>query len=172
MKIESTEFTEETFYSIISDYLEHERRQLLARLRNIPDEADSLVPSIEGRSESDEKEWSAVETLAHMAISAQFFGWLVHEIATKKEIQGNILELLKMRDPTMIDAVKTPPVELASQLRSSIERTVEFIEKVPYDDLRTRIQYLGREMTGEDVLRISLCGHLEDHVEQIRKALQ
>lgn len=171
MKIESIEFTEADIDSFITDYFELERKQLIERLGSIIEETEALVSSIEGRSESAEEEWSATETLAHIAISARFFGWLVHEIATKKEVAADIVELLKLRDVAGVDAAQLPPDVLAKQVRENIERTIAFIEKVPYEDLRTTIEYVGRNMTAEDLLRIPYITHLEDHVDQIRKAL-
>lgn len=171
MKIESTEFTEADIGDFLSDYFELERKQLIARLTRIAEDTEALVPSIEGRSGSAESEWNALETLAHMALSAQFFGWLVHEIATKKELEGDINEMLKLRDIAGAEAARLAPDVLAKQVRENIERTVAFIEKVPYDDLRNSVRYGGREMTGEDALRISYINHLEDHVNQIRNAI-
>lgn len=171
MKIESSEFTEEDIGGFTTDYFDLERKHLIARLKKIADETDALVPTIEARTDSAEQEWSAVETLAHMAMSAQFFGWLVHQLATQKEIEGDINELLKLRDVTLVEGAKLPVDVLGKQLRENIERTIEFLEKVPYDDLRNSVRYGGREMTGEDTLRISYINHLEDHLDQIRKTL-
>lgn len=171
MKIESTEFTEEDIGGFLTQYFEVERNHLTARLKAIVEETDALVSSIEARSESAEREWSAIETLAHMALTARFFGWLVHEIATKKEVESDILDMLKLRDVAGTDAARLPPDELAKQVRENIRRTIAFLETVPYDDLRTPIKYVGRDMTAEDLLRITYCGHLEDHVDQIRKAI-
>lgn len=170
MKIESTEFTEDDIYGFVSQYFELERKNLIRRLEAVADETDALVPAIEERSESAEREWSAIETLAHMAISAQFFGWLVHEVVTK-DFEGDVHEMLRLRDVAGSDAAQLSPDVLAKQVRDNIERTVAFIEKVPYDDLRVSIRYGGREMTAEDALRISYINHLEDHVDQIRKAI-
>lgn len=171
MKIESTEFTQEDFDSFVEQYLIHEREHMKDRLTKVVDEIDSLVPAIEGRTAGDEQAWSATETLAHMATSAQFFGWMVHEIATKREIAGDIMEMLKLRDVAGSDAAQKPPSELAKQLRETIERTLSFIDGVSVDDLRNSIKYLSREMTAEDILRVLFCGHLEEHVIQIREAL-
>lgn len=170
MKIESTQFTDEVFDSFVTDFFDVERRILLDRLRNIVTTVNELVPSIkEGTSGQDN--WSATETLAHMATSAQFFGWLVHEIATKKDVEIDILDTLRIRDIAVSEAAKQPAAELARQLKDSITLTSKFVESVAFDDLRTPFKYLSREMTAEDLVRIPLCAHLESHVEQIRRAV-
>lgn len=171
MKIESTQFTEADINSFITDYFEHERKQLITRLRKIIEDTETLIPSIQDRSEPAEESWSAGETLAHMVISAQFFGWLIHEIVAKNPaVADQIFEMLKMRDVAGNDAARLPADTLAKQLRETIENTIEFISNVTVDDLRTSIKYISRELTAEDVVRIPLCGHLEEHIDQIREA--
>ncbi|MGH9194777.1 MAG: hypothetical protein ACRD1T_03445 [Acidimicrobiia bacterium] len=171
MKIESTEFTPDVFDSFIEQYLTHEREHVKGRLLKVVEEVESMLPAIESRSAAAEEKWSANETLAHMAVSTQFFGWLVHQVAKQEEIQGDIVEMLRMRDVAGSDASQKPSAELAKQLRDSIERTISFAGSVSVDELRNSIKYLSRDMTAEDILRIPLCGHLEEHVEQLREAV-
>ncbi len=171
MEIASTQFTEADIGAFLADYYEHERKHLIARMRKIIEDTEALVPPIMAHAESDDESWSGVETLAHMTISAGFFGWLVHEIATKKQTEVDLLEMLKLRDVTGADAAEQPPDALVKQLRENIERTIGFLEFVPYDDLRTSFKYVTQEMTAEDVIRIPLCSHLEEHIEQIRQTV-
>lgn len=172
MKIESTEFTKETILGFVDDYLETERKLIVNRLREIITQTEALLPSLEAPAESSSESWNAVETVAHMATSSNFFGWLVHEVATKEDVDtSGILEMIKLRDIVTTDAVQLPPEALMKQLRDNIEQTIEFVEQVPYKDLRRTFDYVGTDMTAEDILRIPLCGHLESHVEQIRNAV-
>ena len=171
MKIESPEFTKADFDSFLTQSFERERKQLVDRLTAIVEEAEKLLPSIEGAGVSEQDQWTTIETLAHMAVTSQFFGWLAHEIATTKKVEGDILEMLKLRDLTIKDAAQMPPESLAQQLRQNLERTIAFVETVPFEDLRTQFDFLGRRMTAEDILRITLSAHLEDHLEQIRTAI-
>ena len=171
MKVESPEFTEAEIDGFVTDYFEDERRGLIRRLEKIVEETDALVPAIQGREQTPDDSWSAVETLAHMATTAQFFGWLVHEVVTKKEIDVDIVGMIKLRDIVTNDAADLPPKDLAGQVRQNIERTIHFIKDVPYDDLRVRFQYVGRELTAEDVIRIPLSAHLESHIRQMKAGL-
>lgn len=172
MKIESTEFTTEDIHGFVDDYLETERKLLLARLREIITQTEALLPSLESPAESSGESWNAIETLAHMATTSNFFGWLVHEVATKEEVDtSGILEMIKLRDIVTTDAVQLPPEALVKQLRDNVEKTIEFVETVPYADLRKTFDYVGRTMSAEDILRIPLCGHLESHIEQMRNAI-
>jgi hypothetical protein len=171
MKIESTSFTDADYDAIVEGYLERERGHLVARLRSIPDQVDALAPSLEAGATT-EQDWNGIETLAHMAIGAQFFGWAIHEISQGKEIGGQMLELMNMRDPSMMDALQQPPDVLAKQLLDAVERTAVFLETVPYDDLRNSVRFASRQLSAEDFTRISLVHHLEDHVEQMRTAIE
>lgn len=170
MKLESIEFTDETIDGFIGDYFESERKLLIDRLRRVLDETDELAPSIKP-SDSPDNSWNAVETLAHMATTAQFFGWLASHVASKKEMEGSLTEMLKLRDVVSNDAAQMPVEELVNELRKNLEQTISFLETVGYDDLRTPFQYVGRTMTGEDLIRVPLCAHLESHVAQIREAV-
>lgn len=171
MRVESPEFTEADVRSFVTDYYERERNILIERLRRIPDEVDSLVNRIEGRKKNDREDWGAGEILAHMASSAQYFGWLTHQAATKQDV-GDILQMIRLRDVAIGDLSQQAPDELAKQLRESVERTIEFLEKVPYEDLRRTFDYVGLPMSGEDLIRIPLCSHLEGHIDQIEESLE
>ena len=170
MKIESPSFTDQTYHEVIGGYFERERAELVRRLRAIVAGIEALLPSIDGEARSEGDAWNPVETLAHIAVSAQFFGWVVHEASEGKEIGAQMLEFMKLRDPSILDAVQQPPGALAAQTRDTIGRTIEFLEAVPFDRLRTRIAFAGRELSAEDFLRISMVHHLEDHLEQARAA--
>jgi hypothetical protein len=171
MRIESTSFTDADYDAIVEGYFERERRMLIERLRALPDQVDELVPSLDGVGRSDEQAWNALETLAHMAIGVQFFGWAIHEVSQGKDIGAHIQEMIKLRDPSMIDALQQPPEVLAKQFRDGVERTSTFVETVPFDDLRNAVTFGSRQLSAEDFTRISLVHHLEDHVEQMRAAI-
>jgi hypothetical protein len=171
MKIESPSFTEADYHAIMGAYLERERKHLIDRLRQVIEETEALVPSLDGAGPSDGDSWNALETLAHMAVAAQFFGWVIHEVTKGSEIGDQMIELMNLRDPAIVDAVRNPPAVLAQQLRDSLDRTIEFLEDVPYEDLRTQIGFAGRALSAEDFTRISLVHHLEDHVEQMQESI-
>ncbi|MCA1727459.1 MAG: DinB family protein [Actinobacteria bacterium] len=171
MKIESPAFTEETYDMVVGGYFERERAQLLSRLRAIIEETEAVVPELEGREHPIGEDWTPVETLAHIAQAAQFFGWLIHQVASKSEVPPNLLDLLNLRDPAMVESSKLEPAELAGQARTALERTIGFLQTVPYDDLRTPFTFGTRQLTAEDVARISVAHHLEDHLEQLRAGL-
>ena len=171
MKIESTSFTAEDYDAIVEGYFERERAELIARLRSIPDRVDALVPALGSPETSEDPAWNAAETLAHMAIGCQFFGWVIHEVSQGKEIGEQMLRFMNLRDPSMMDALQQPPDVLAKQLRDGVERVSAFLETVPYEDLRNAIAFANKQLSAEDFTRISLVHHLEDHVEQMRRAL-
>jgi hypothetical protein len=170
MKIESTSFTAETYDAIVEGYFERERAALIERIRRIPDEVDALVPSLESGA-SEDPDWNGIETLAHMAIGVQFFGWAIHEISQGKEIGAQMLEFMNLRDPSMVDALQQPPDVLAKQLRDGVDRLTASLETVPYEDLRNAIGFANKQLSAEDFTRISVAHHLEDHLEQMRRAL-
>lgn len=171
MRIESTSFTDADYDAIVGDYFERERAQLVARLRAIPDQVDALVPSLEGLGRTEDQRWNAIETLAHIAVGVNFFGWAVHEVSQGKDVGPQIAEAIKLRDPAMVDSLQQPPEVLAKQLRDGVERTATFLETVPFDDLRNAVAFGSRQLSAEDFTRVSIVHHLEGHLEQMRESL-
>jgi hypothetical protein len=170
MKMESLSFTAADYDEVVGGYFERERSHLIERLRQVVEETERVIPELEGRPQPSVESWNALEILAHMAITAQFFASLIHLIAAGQHV-GDPIEVMKLRDPAIADAVELSPEILAKQLRENIEKTIEFLETVPYDDLRAGIEFGSRQLSAEDFTRISLCHHLEDHLEQMKKAI-
>src|SRR5918996_701088 len=127
MKMESLSFTAATYDEVVGDYFERERSHLIERLRRVVGETERAMLDLGGRPRSSGESWNALETLAHMAITAQFFGSLIHLIAVGQYV-GDPIEVMKLRDPAIADAVQLPPEVLAKQLRENVEKTIEFLE--------------------------------------------
>ncbi|HLF69788.1 MAG TPA: DinB family protein [Actinomycetota bacterium] len=171
MKTESPGFTREDVEGFVTDYLGRERGTLTARLRRVLDDVDTLVSDITSRTaDGSDDSWNAIEVLAHMATTAHFFGRLAHMVASQREI-GDLLPMLQMRDAVTEEAAQQGASALVQQLRENVERTIAFVEKTGPMDLRNPFDYVGIQMTAEDLIRVPLCAHLESHVEQIREAL-
>lgn len=170
MKTESQGFTREDIAGFVTDYLEHERASLIARLRQVLDEVDALIGQVSKGADASDDSWNPVEVLAHMATSSQYFGWLAHKVATKQDI-GDVLPMIQMRDNVTADAAQLGAAALTEQLRQSVERTIGFLERTDPMNLRTTFDYVGIQMTAEDVIRIPLCSHLESHVQQMSQTL-
>jgi hypothetical protein len=171
MKIESTSFTSDDYDMFVEDYLERERAELIGRLQRIADDTEALLPRLSEAGSTSSDEWNPIETLAHMAVSAQFFGWVIKEVSKGNEIGDQMQELMKLRDPSIVEAVQKTPVELVEQLRSGIDKTTGFLAGVPYEDLRNAISFGSKQLSAEDFTRLSFAHHLEDHVDQMRRAL-
>lgn len=170
MKSESPAFTSQDVAAFVTDYLDRERGTLVARLRRVLDEVDTLVSQIALKTDGSDESWNPTEVLAHMTTTSAFFGRVANMVASKKEV-GDLLPMLQMRDAVTSDAAQQGAPALAQQLRESVERTIAFVEKTDPMDLRSTFDYMGIQMTAEDLIRIPLCAHLESHVEQIREAL-
>jgi hypothetical protein len=171
MKMESATYTDAFYDAVIGEYFELERAELIRRIRRIVEETEALVPGLEGFTATDEQDWNPLETLAHMTGAAQFFGWLIYQVAKQREVPGNVLDFLNLRDPTMAEALPSGAAALGQQLREAADRTIGFLETVPYEELRNSIPFASRRLSAEDFTRISLINHLEDHLEQLRAGL-
>jgi hypothetical protein len=171
MKIESPELTLDDFKGFLDDLLEYDRDHLIFRLRGALAQLDELLPKISSGPSSDGDGWGAPEVLAHISVFTGFFGWLAYTIAKGRPVEVDLIEALKQRDLVGSQAAELPPAEMAETIRSNMERTISFLEKATPDELRNEIDYLARRMRADDIVRISLCAHLETHLRQMRDAL-
>lgn len=169
MATESEAFTAQDIQGFVTDYLDQEKRHLIARLRTISEQVSSLAGRVSAGDASQEG-WDALEVLAHMATSAQYFGWMTNKVL-KGEDTGEILQMLRMRDTVNAQAAAQGADKLAAQLSENLERTVALVEAADPMDLRKTFDYVGVQMSAEDLVRIPLCAHLETHIEQMKQRL-
>lgn len=169
MATESEAFTATDVQGFVTDYLEREKQHLIQRLRTISDQVSALAAQV-GSADGVDQGWNALEVLAHMATSSQYFGWMANRVI-KGEDTGEILQMLQMRDTATQQAVTQGAEELAAQLAKNLARTIGMIEVADPMDLRKTFDYVGVPMSAEDLVRIPMCAHLETHIEQMKAAL-
>lgn len=169
MATPSDAFTAQDIQGFVTDYLEQEKRHLIARLRTISDQVTSLAGQVTPGDGAQEG-WDALEVLAHMATSSQYFGWMTSKVL-KGEGTGEILQMLRMRDTVNAQAAAQGAEKLTAQLSENLERTIALVESTEPMDLRKTFDYVGMPMSAEDLVRIPLCAHLETHIEQMKERL-
>ena len=171
MKIESPTFTAEDVKAFMNTYLERERNVLADRLLRVSERLAVLGPQVKAES-SDDAEWNAHETLAHLAVVSKFYGVLVHRIASGKLSEMNLLEAVNLRDPTGRQMSQLDPSELVRMTLADQERTINTLRTLDPASLRRSARVDGdMTMTAEEVARLPLITHLEMHLEQLEKML-
>jgi hypothetical protein len=171
MKIESAGYSATDLISFINDLEDQDRQVLADRLERASQRLAQIGPRVQpGRGEGDE--WSDVEVLAHIAGFSKFYGVLVHRMVSGKVTDVNFLEATQMRDGSIDQMADMEPSDLLRMALTDHARTINELRTVAAGSLRRRANLPdGGTMTAEEVARLSLVAHLENHVNQLEKSL-
>jgi hypothetical protein len=171
MKIESAGYSATELIAFINDLQDHDRQVLADRLERASQRLAAVGPRVKpGRGEGDE--WSDVEVLAHIAGFSKFYGVLVHRMVSGKVTDVNFLQATQMRDGSIDQMADMEPSDLLRMALTDHARTINELRTVAAGSLRRRANLPdGGTMTAEEVARLSLVAHLENHVNQLEKSL-
>jgi|SRR5579859_2358802 len=171
MKIESAEYSARDLIAFVNDLQDRDRQVLADRLERASKRLAEIGPRVKpGRGESDE--WSDIEVLAHIAGFSKFYGVLVHRMVSGKVTDVNFLQATQMRDGSIDQMADMEPGELLRMALTDHARTVDELRTVDPASLRLKASLPdGGTMSAEEVARLSLVVHLEDHVTQLEKSL-
>ena len=177
MKIESPSFTQADIVGFLDETREIERRHLVGRLESIVARLDTLAPRLEAEPVDTRHGdgWTAHEVLAHMAVLSKFYGVVAYRIGTGKGTEFNLPEFVGLRDVVGEQAAQEPVAELLRQLRESHQKTLQWLGSASVADLERRATTgIDRdpEMSAGEVVRLILCAHLEQHLDQLEAALR
>ena len=176
MKIESTQFTAADIQQFLREFRELERDLLVQRLEAAGSRLDALRPrleQLENRGPSDEAGWNANEIVGHLALVSKLYGVLAYRVASGKDTAYDLLEIVRLRDVAGEKAAQEPLEQHLDAMTENRERTLRFLREASVDDLEresdTGID--GLKLKAVDVVRLALVSHLEQHLDQLEKAL-
>jgi hypothetical protein len=171
MKLESAEYSATELIAFVNDLQDRDRQVLADRLERASKRLAAIGPRVKpGRGDGDE--WSDVEVLAHIAGFSKFYGVLVHRMVSGKVTDVNFLQATQMRDGSVDQMADQDPAELLQMALAAHERTATELRTVDAGSLRLKADMPdGGTMSAEEVARLSLVVHLEDHVNQLEKSL-
>jgi len=116
--------------------------------------------------------WTAHEVLAHISVLAKFYGVMTYSIATGKISALDFIDKVRLRDVAGQQAAEEPPAELVQRAAADLRRTSAFLLKADPVSLRRRIDAgLGESLSAEDVARLPLVSHTEEHLDQLESLL-
>ncbi len=171
MKTESAAFTAADLPHFFAEMLVWDVKATAQRLRvagarlrqmaaQIPDDAP---PSSDG--------WNAKEVLAHVAVFSRAYGVFGYMVAKGRLTEMKLEDVITQRDELGAELAARPLAEILAEIDKQHQQTLKFLAgATPEELLRTVKVELG-EVTAEYLVRLPLVAHLEQHVDQIERAL-
>lgn len=130
-----------------------------------------LAPGI-SPAEARDDGWNAHEVLAHIAVVSKFYGVLVHKIASGQLTDFDLLASVRMRDAADEQMAALGDEELLRASVADQERTAKALRAMDVATLQRSTRVDGRvTMTAEEVARLPLVAHLEQHLDQLEEQL-
>jgi hypothetical protein len=173
MKIESTAFTQADLQSFLDQQLERERNALADRLENASARLARIGPKIKAGSGGES--WSEHEVLAHIAVLSKFYGVMVHKVASGQVAEIDMLGNTNLRDEAGEQMAAIEPPELLRMIETDHARTAKLLRTIEPAALRREAKVVGGRpvtaVSAEFLARYPLINHLEEHVEQLERAL-
>ncbi len=183
MKIESTSFGPAELATFMDDLIDIDRQALIERLGRDSERLGQLAGLVTRASETrpasgpesgeGTQDWSAHEVLAHIAVLSKFYGVLAYQIGSGRLSELDLLGQVSLRDVMGEQLARRLPDELAASTQADHRRTLDWLRRATPADLRRRCETGGgASMSAEEVARLALCAHLEQHLAQLEAALQ
>lgn len=169
MKIESTGFTRDDMIGFATDLRDHERLALAdrleadsTRLAAVVERLDQAVPEGDG--------WSAHEVLAHIAVFSKFYGVLTYKVGRGEYHEIDLLDNIQKRDVLGERVARQPVATLLAAIQADHQHTVAFLRSADTEAMQRRAAFgEGVSMSAEEIARLLLVAHLEQHIAQLEK---
>lgn len=172
MKIESTGFGRTDLDRFLAELVDHDRRALAARLERASTRLDELGSRVPDDGPTGSGQWSAKEVLAHVATLSKFYGVLAYRIGTGALTEVDLLEQVHLRDVVGEQMAQRPAAELVEMAQADHRRTLAWLRSAqPADLMRRCAAGHGSSFTAEEILRLPLVSHVEQHLDQLESAL-
>ena len=182
MRIESTSFGPADLAGFIDDVIDRERLALIERLEHDSERLGEVAKRISHGgevgsgpgAEGDEptQQWTAHEVLAHLAVLSKFYGVLTYQIGSGRLSEIDLLGQVSQRDVMGERFAQQPPEVLAAGAQADHRRTLDWLRHAAPVDLRRRCDIGGGvSMSAEEMARLALCAHMEQHLDQLEAAL-
>jgi hypothetical protein len=84
----------------------------------------------------------------------------------------NMEEVITQRDVLGAELAARPVAEILEEIDKQHQRTLNFISEATPEELLRTVKVEHGEVTAEYLLRLPLVAHLEQHVDQLEKALR
>lgn len=170
MENESETFVLANLRGFVDALRDRDRRHTAERLDRVTARMADLAARIpDDAAPGEGGTWNALEVLAHIASFSAFFTTL----ACSDETTGiDMVQVLQQRDALGMANVQQSVAELVAMAKADHRRARDWLLTADIAALERRVP-LGDigSMCAEEVARLIVCTHVEEHVEQLEAAL-
>jgi hypothetical protein len=171
MKIESPEFTQADLDSFFNEQLDRERVRLAERLESASARLAAIAPRIASEQGRGDR-WTNHEVLAHIAVLSKFYGVMVHRVTSGQMTEVDLLDATRLRDVAGEQTAALPTADILAAIARDHARTAGLLRSMDPAALRkTASLPSGETVSAEFLVRYPLINHLEQHVEQLERAM-
>lgn len=171
MENESETFALANLRGFVDALRDRDRRQTAERLERVTARMADLAARIPDDAALGEgRTWNALEVLAHIASFSAFFTALACSSDATAGI--DMVQVLQKRDALGMSNLQQPVAELVAMAQADHRRARDWLLTADIAALERRVP-LGDigSMGAEEVVRLIVCTHVEEHVEQLEAAL-
>lgn len=166
----SSAFGADDIPRFFDEIFEWDVRHTRDRLRQASQRMNELAARIPETPRGD-GEWNAKEILAHIAVLSKAYGVFSYFIASGRLTDLTLGDVINQRDAEGDKYMAMSAQEIAAAATGEHERTLKFLDGASLEDLRRECRVERGTITAEYVVRLPLVAHLEQHIEQLEKAL-
>ena len=170
MRENSATFTAQDIPRFFEEIFDWEMRHTEDRLRSASARVQELAARVPETPRS-EAEWNAKEVLAHIAVLSRAYGVFSYMIANGRLTEVPMGDVINQRDVEGDKFMAMTVAEITAEAVRQHERTLKFLESATPEQLHRECKVERGTMTAEYVVRLPLVAHLEQHVDQLEKAL-
>jgi hypothetical protein len=171
MRNESAKFGRVELGAFFGELLGLDREHLVQRLEACVGRLEAVVDLVPEDSPAGD-DWSPHEVMAHIAVLTKYYGVLTYQVSMGTVKREDLLSGIQVRDELGARMSSQGASELGERSIQQVRRTIAFLREVEPRKLRRRVQMLGlTSMSAEEICRLSLCTHLEQHLGQLEAAL-
>jgi DinB superfamily len=171
MQTESAAFTVADLPHFFEEILVWDAKATADRLRRGNQRMHELAPRIPDGAPEASEGWNAKEVLAHIAVLSRAYGVFSYMVAKGKLTDLTMESVITQRDVVGAEMAARPVADIVAEADRQHQRTLKFLAEVTPGELLRTVKIEHGELTVEYLLRLPLVAHLEQHLDQLEKAL-
>jgi len=171
MRPESKAFTAEDMPGFTGELILIEAKATARRIREGNRRMRELARRVPENAPPGANGWNAKEVLAHIAVFSRGWGALGYLVATGRVAELQVADVISQRDDLGSDMAKRPVAEIVAEANMRHEKTIAFLERATLEELMRTYKHEWGESTAEQIFRLPVAAHLEQHLAQLEEAL-